>query len=62
MAESKKPAAPKAEPAAPVLLGAGESSDPAVHALLAKRQTAVLNGDEATAADVDGRLADLGYR
>jgi hypothetical protein len=45
----------------PVLLPAAESSDPAIHQLLAQRQTATANGDTATAAEVVRRLAELGY-
>lgn len=37
------------------------SSDPAVHQLLAHRQSAELNNDEAAMAAVDAQLADLGY-
>jgi hypothetical protein len=61
MAEAKK-AAPAQEPAKAVLTPAGESSDPTVHALLAKRQAALSNGDEATAVAVDAQLAELGYQ
>ena len=39
----------------------GESGDPAVHQLLAHRQSAELNNDEAAMAAVDQQLADLGY-
>jgi hypothetical protein len=59
MAEAKKPAPTKLES---VLIPASEAADPAVHALLARRQTAVLNGDEETAAAVAADLAELGYK
>jgi len=39
----------------------GTSTDPAVHQLLAHRQSAELNGDDAAMAAVDAQLADLGY-
>ena len=46
----------------PAPLGrAGESGDPAVHQLLAERQSALINQDEQAIADVDRRLADLGF-
>lgn len=57
-------AAPKPsddKPQEPQLLRAAESSDPAVHLVMAERQTAVLNNDEEAAAECDRRLADLGY-
>lgn len=61
MAEAKKTTNPKATVPDPVLVAAAESSDPAVHALLAKRQSAVLNGDDEAAAAVDAELAKLGH-
>lgn len=39
----------------------GESSDPAVHQLLAHRQSAELNNDDAAMAAIDEQLAGLGY-
>jgi Methyltransferase domain len=71
MAEQKKPAAAVAEepvqtPAEQaaaqvrVLLPAGASPDPHVHQVLAERQTAVLNGDDAAIAAADAKLAELG--
>jgi hypothetical protein len=38
-----------------------ESADPAVHQLMAERETARLNGDDKAAKAVDDRLAELGY-
>ena len=52
--EKPKPAA-KAPPGS-----AGESSDPAVHQLLADRQTAESNDDKKAIEDIDHKLADLG--
>lgn len=65
LAEKPKPA-PKAEPksepvVAPVLARASTTSDPAVHSLLANRQTAVRNGNAAAVAAADKALAGLGY-
>lgn len=68
MGESKSAsaatAAPKPErPAEPVVLAdAGASGDPAVHQLLAERQTAVLNGDDDRAHALDAELAALGFK
>ena len=63
MADEKGPVkAAKAEPAPPVLGVAAESSDPAVHVLLADRETAVLNGDAEAVEAVNVKLADLGVR
>jgi hypothetical protein len=56
--ESKKP---EAAPASGKLAPASESSDPAVHALLAQLQTAELNGDDDAAKAVTKKLADLGF-
>ncbi len=68
MAETKKPAAKTAdtdtpEPvnATPDAPRAAESSDPAVHQLLAQRQTAKSNNDKDAVDEVDRKLADLGY-
>lgn len=60
------PAPPEPEaPPGPVIEGphtsAAASGDPAVHQLLAERQTAVSNGDDEKAAEIDKALADLGY-
>lgn len=60
MTEDKKPAEPKA-PAAPKLGRAAESGDAGVHNLLAERHVHLSNGDDAMVADVDRRLAELGY-
>lgn len=46
----------------PVLGAAGESASPLVHQVLAERETAISNGDEAAAAALTERLADLGVR
>lgn len=65
MAEAKKTTEAEPKPVspkyAPVLTPAAESSDPAVHQLLAARQTALANGDTDTAAALDQRLNELGY-
>jgi hypothetical protein len=59
MAEVKKTASTPA--AQPVLARAAESGDPAVHALLAQRQTAVSNDKPDEVDGVDERLAELGF-
>ncbi len=51
MAEAKKPVKP-------ALASAAESSNPAVHALLAQRQTAVLNENMEAVAEIDKKLRD----
>lgn len=62
MPEAKKATAAKAEPEKPEELArASESTDPAVHQLLAEIQTAVSNEDSEAEADARKRLADLGY-
>ena len=63
----KKTAEPAAEPApapapGPVLGAAGESADPQVHQVLAERETAISNGDEAAVAALTERLAALGVK
>lgn len=73
MAETRKTAATEAVPA-PALARASESSDPAVHQLIAERRTLEMNleaareRDEATITDaeqriavVDKQLTDLGF-
>jgi hypothetical protein len=60
MAEERKATAAKAEPK-PQLARASESSDPAVHQLLAEIATAVSNDNAEAAADGRKRLAELGY-
>ncbi len=60
VAEQKEPQAKAAAAPAPVLLPAGASTDPHVHQVLAERQIAVLNGDEAAIAAADAKLAALG--
>ena len=60
-AESASALEPSPKPA-PVLAPASESGDPAVHQLLAARQTAEMNGsDEGVKAATDA-LAKLGFR
>lgn len=55
-----KPAADK--PALPAQLArASESGDPAVHQLLAERQTHLANGDTEKADAATAALADLGF-
>jgi hypothetical protein len=49
-------------PADSSLLPAAESTDPAVHQLLAERASAELNEDSDAGDDVTRRLAQLGYR
>ncbi len=61
MAEQKAPAkVPQKAPDPAPLGSAAASTDPAVQNLLAHRQIAVSNGDEAAIAAVDARLAELG--
>ena len=65
MAETKSDTTTKAEPkAAPVgskLAPAAESSDPAVHQLLAEIQTAKLNDDKDAEKNAREDLRALGY-
>lgn len=69
VAESKKasdkPVEKLAEPQhaapAPKLAPAGASGDAGVQNLLAERTTHLSNGDDEKVADVDRRLAELGY-
>ncbi len=62
MADEKSKATP-ATPAkaASALASAAESSDAAVHNLLAEREVARLNDDQDALKDVDKRLAEAGY-
>jgi len=60
MAEDKPKAAPKPDPPPPMLGTAAASANPVVQNLLAHRQIAVSNGDEAAIAAVDAQLAGLG--
>ena len=61
MAEQQK-SEPKQQPKAePAPLGdAGASTNPVVQQLLAHREIAVSNGDDAAVRAVDGQLAGLG--
>jgi len=52
---------PKPEPK-PALAAAGESTDPAVHSLIAKRYHAELSGDVNAANAASAALAELGYK
>lgn len=56
MAEQKKP-----EKVEPVLAPAGASGDPAVQWLLAERLTWTSVGDKNKVAEMDRRLAELGF-
>lgn len=60
MAESKK-STEKVEPAAPKLARAAESGDPAVQWLLAEQATWGSVGNAEKVAEMDRRLAELGY-
>lgn len=69
MAEAKKtatePAAKQATATPSVAVQAGgnpaASGNPAVHQLLAERQTAQMNNDTDKMADIDRELAKLGF-
>lgn len=65
VAEAKKSTTPQPEPvpepAAPALAPAGASGDPAVQWLLAERLSHVSNGNAERVAEMDRRLADLGF-
>lgn len=58
MAETRKAAAAEA---APALARASESTDPAVHQVMAEIQSAQMNGDAARVAELTKQLADLGF-
>lgn len=60
MAEAKKTAAPEASPP-PALARASESTDPAVHQVMAELQSAQMNGDQDKVAELNEQLAGLGY-
>jgi hypothetical protein len=45
-----------------VLVNAGESTNPVIHALIAELNTARSNGDEAAVADFTKTLETFGYR
>lgn len=55
MAEATKPAEPV------LSYRASESSDPAVHQLLAQRQAHAMNDDKDALAEVDKQLVALGF-
>ena len=55
------PEAKESKAAKPSLKSAAAAEDPAVHQLLAERQTATANGDKDALAAVDKALAELGY-
>lgn len=59
--ETKVAEAKKTDKPAPKLARASESGDAAVHNLLAERTIHESNNDQDKVADVDRRLADLGY-
>lgn len=61
MPDEKKTTAAASKPAVKQLSPAAESSDPAVHQLLAELQTALLNQDEDAAKGVRDDLAKLGF-
>jgi hypothetical protein len=62
MAEEKA-ARPAKQPDPPPVLGvAAESTDPVVHQLLAAREIADRNGDEAAVKAVDAKLAEFGVK
>jgi len=58
--KSERPAAKAPDPPPPVLGSAAASTNPVVHQLLAHREIAVLNGDQAAVEAVNGKLAELG--
>lgn len=60
MAEARKAAATEAVPA-PALARASESTDPAVHQVMAEIQSAQLNGDPDRVAELTQQLAGLGF-
>lgn len=66
MPEEKKHTTAESKPVvaspAPVLAPASESGDPAVHQILAERQTAAMNSDEGAIAAADSALAKLGFK
>lgn len=62
MPDEKKPAEKPKAPEPPKLGRAAESGDAGVHNLLAERHTHVSNGDDEMVADVDRRLAEMGYQ
>ena len=63
MAEKKADEQPKAAVTGTAnLAAAGASSDPAVHQLLAERETAISNGDAGAVKALTAQLADLGVK
>jgi hypothetical protein len=61
MPDSTRRTAPAAAVSTTAPAAPGESSDPAVHQLLAERQTAIANDDKDAIREMDRRLAELGY-
>jgi len=59
-----KKRAPKKSAAArsPALKSVGSATDPAVHQLIAQRQTAVMNQEFLPIDEIDRQLAKLGYQ
>jgi hypothetical protein len=56
-----RPADTPAEAQPPRLARAGESGDAGVQWLLAERSAHVSNGDDAKLAEIDAKLAELGF-
>lgn len=61
MGDTTRPPRPAPAPVKAQLAPASESSDPAVHQLLAERQTALSNDDADAVRGINARLAELGY-
>lgn len=61
VAKVEPKAAPMSEPPPAGLAPAGESSNPAVHQLLAELETHRVNGDVDEVQDIVAYLAELGY-
>lgn len=61
MGDNPRPPRPTPALAKAQLAPASESSDPAVHQLLAERQTAISNDDADAVRTINARLAELGY-
>lgn len=61
-AETGRKASAPPPPKAPELLPASQSSDPAVHQVLAEIQTARANADDDAVERLSKSLAELGYQ